>query len=119
MTDDFLHLVGSFVTTLHFLKSYWFLPIFLSSLHSPAFKVSISGTRVELTCPEDPDSEQIKWEKDGVLIPDHHDEHLLLDNFSEMKDSGHYTCYRDNSNNNRNYLYLKARGNAGLQRKHS
>ncbi|XP_028014259.2 T-cell surface glycoprotein CD3 epsilon chain [Eptesicus fuscus] len=79
------------------------------SHHPKTFKVSISGTRVELTCPEDPDSEQIKWEKDGVLIPDHHEEHLLLDNFSEMKNSGHYTCYRDNSNNHRNHLYLKAR----------
>ncbi|XP_059563675.1 T-cell surface glycoprotein CD3 epsilon chain [Myotis daubentonii] len=72
------------------------------------FKVSISGTRVEVTCPEDPDSEQIKWERNGVLLKDQQEEHLLLDNFSEMENSGHYTCYRGNSNN-RNHLYLKAR----------
>ncbi|XP_015417983.1 PREDICTED: T-cell surface glycoprotein CD3 epsilon chain [Myotis davidii] len=72
------------------------------------FKVSISGTRVEVTCPEDPDSEQIKWERNGVQLTDQQEEHLLIDNFSEMENSGHYTCYRGNSNN-RNYLYLKAR----------
>lgn len=91
----------------------------LSSLHSPAFKVSISGTRVELTCPEDPDSEPIKWEKDGVVLSDNEEEHLLLDNFSEMKNSGHYTCYKGSQENRRNYLYLKARGNAGPQREHA
>ncbi|XP_036279013.1 T-cell surface glycoprotein CD3 epsilon chain isoform X2 [Pipistrellus kuhlii] len=76
---------------------------------SPAktFKVSISGTSVELTCPEDPDSDQIKWTKDGVEISSHNEEHLLIDNFSEMKDSGHYSCYKDDSS--RHYLYLKAR----------
>lgn len=73
---------------------------------------------MEVTCPEDPDSEQIKWERNGVVLTDQQEEHLLLDNFSEMENSGHYTCYRGNSNN-RNYLYLKARGNAGLQRKHA
>ncbi|XP_036180039.1 T-cell surface glycoprotein CD3 epsilon chain isoform X2 [Myotis myotis] len=72
------------------------------------FKVSISGTRVEVTCPEDPDSEPIKWERNGVPLKDQQEEHLLLDNFSEMENSGHYTCYRVNSNN-RNNLYLKAR----------
>lgn len=73
------------------------------------FKVSISGTRVELTCPEDPDSEPIKWEKNGLVLSNNEEEHLILDNFSEMKDSGHYTCYRGSPENSRNYLYLKAR----------
>lgn len=72
------------------------------------YKVSISGTSVELTCPEDPDSDQIKWEKDGVLMPNHHEARLLLDNFSEMKDSGHYTCYLE-PRESHHYLYLKAR----------
>ncbi|CAK6448723.1 unnamed protein product [Pipistrellus nathusii] len=78
-----------------------------SSPSPKTFKVSISGTSVELTCPEEPDSEQIKWEKDGVEKKNHHEEQLLIDNFSEMKDSGHYSCYKESGN--RHYLYLKAR----------
>ncbi|XP_026361439.2 T-cell surface glycoprotein CD3 epsilon chain [Ursus arctos] len=71
------------------------------------YKVSISGTRVLLTCPEEAEDENLKWEKDNVLS-DVHGKQLSLEPFSEMEDSGFYTCYADQSKE-KNYLYLKAR----------
>lgn len=74
------------------------------------YKVSISGTTVTLTCPENPESETIKWEIKGAEEPSHEDTSLLvLENFSEMEDSGYYSCYTSTSKDNRNYIYLKAR----------
>ncbi|XP_011233878.1 T-cell surface glycoprotein CD3 epsilon chain isoform X2 [Ailuropoda melanoleuca] len=71
------------------------------------YKVSISGTRVVLTCPEEAEAENLKWEKDNVLLTDFHGKQLSVEHFSEMEDSGFYTCYADHSE--KNYLYLKAR----------
>nr|1JBJ_A Chain A, CD3 Epsilon and gamma Ectodomain Fragment Complex [Mus musculus] len=71
------------------------------------YKVSISGTSVELTCPLDSD-ENLKWEKNGQELPQKHDKHLVLQDFSEVEDSGYYVCYTPASNKN-TYLYLKAR----------
>nr|XP_031526312.1 T-cell surface glycoprotein CD3 epsilon chain [Vicugna pacos]XP_031526313.1 T-cell surface glycoprotein CD3 epsilon chain [Vicugna pacos]XP_031526314.1 T-cell surface glycoprotein CD3 epsilon chain [Vicugna pacos] len=69
------------------------------------YKVSISGNRVELTCPED--SETVTWEKNNKKIADAYEKHLLLDNFSEMENSGYYTCYIRKEESHR--IYLKAR----------
>uniref|UniRef100_A0A8C6GUM8 T-cell surface glycoprotein CD3 epsilon chain n=1 Tax=Mus spicilegus TaxID=10103 RepID=A0A8C6GUM8_MUSSI len=73
----------------------------------PEYKVSISGTSVELTCPLDSD-ENLKWEKNGQELPQKHDKHLVLQDFSEVEDSGYYVCYTTASKKN-TYLYLKAR----------
>ncbi|XP_008573137.1 PREDICTED: T-cell surface glycoprotein CD3 epsilon chain [Galeopterus variegatus] len=72
-----------------------------------AYKVSISGIRVELTCPQDyePDTQ---WEKNSIEVPGHHKEQLLLENFSEMEDSGYYACYMKNMPK-KHHLYLRAR----------
>lgn len=78
-----------------------------SSIIPKIYKVSISGTEVMLTCPEDPESE-IEWEKDHVKL-NHNGNTLLLENFSEMENNGYYSCYTSTSKNNRNLLYLKAR----------
>ncbi|KAL2807355.1 T-cell surface glycoprotein CD3 epsilon chain precursor [Daubentonia madagascariensis] len=73
------------------------------------YKVSISGTTVVVTCPQEPGSE-IKWEKKGIQLQDHEDqEHLVLEDFSEMKDSGYYACYTGTSKEVSHYLYLRAR----------
>lgn len=64
---------------------------------------------MELTCPEDPESEPISWEKNGVKLQDQQEHHLLIDPFSEVKDNGHYSCYRSNSKLHHYDLYLKAR----------
>lgn len=79
-----------------------------SSVILKIYKVSISGTKVMLTCPEDSESEPITWEKDGKPLFSKEDT-LLLENFSEMEDNGYYSCYTSASKNNRNLLYLKAR----------
>ncbi|XP_045139548.1 T-cell surface glycoprotein CD3 epsilon chain [Echinops telfairi] len=71
------------------------------------FKVSISGTTVLLTCPEDDDAE-VKWEKDGVLLKDRNENLLELKDFSEAEDSGYYVCSK-NPPDTKHYLYLKAR----------
>ena len=65
-----------------------------------------------LTCPEDLGSESIKWERNGDLLPNEYGEQLFLDDFAEMENSGYYACYTSNSLE-KNYLYLKARGNMG------
>ncbi|XP_007934782.1 T-cell surface glycoprotein CD3 epsilon chain [Orycteropus afer afer] len=80
---------------------------------SPVYKVSISGTTVELTCPDESGSKAIKWEHNGVAvstinIPEDSKDKLVLENFSEMEHSGYYTCYTDDSKKN-HPLYLKAR----------
>ncbi|XP_051053266.1 T-cell surface glycoprotein CD3 epsilon chain [Phodopus roborovskii] len=68
------------------------------------YKVSISGTRIELTCPLEND---INWEKDDKRVSDENDKLLVLEDFSEIEDSGYYACYSGSSKNK--YLYLKAR----------
>ncbi|XP_023987130.1 T-cell surface glycoprotein CD3 epsilon chain [Physeter macrocephalus] len=70
-----------------------------------SYKVSISGNSVELTCPEDTVSEEISWKKDGEKRPHHYNNPLLLEDFSEIEDSGYYTC----SESENHKLYLKAR----------
>lgn len=76
-----------------------------------AYKISISGTRVLLTCPEDPGSGKITWEKNDQKLSDSHEDEQLLsvDNFSEADDSGYYSCYTTTSEKVRSFLYLKAR----------
>ncbi|XP_010979688.1 T-cell surface glycoprotein CD3 epsilon chain [Camelus dromedarius] len=69
------------------------------------YKVSISGNRVELTCPED--FEPLTWEKNNQKIAETYEKHLLLDNFSEMENSGYYTCSTKEKKSHR--IYLKAR----------
>ncbi|XP_067603775.1 T-cell surface glycoprotein CD3 epsilon chain [Pseudorca crassidens] len=68
------------------------------------YKVSISGKNVELTCPEDTVPEEITWRKDDKPVS-HFDKPLLLKDFSEIEDSGYYTCSKDKKHK----LYLKAR----------
>lgn len=70
------------------------------------YKVSISGTRIELTCPID--GEAVKWEKDDKELSGEIDKQLILSDFSEVEDSGYYICYTDPKKKNE-YLYLKAR----------
>lgn len=111
-----LHWVGSFLAPLPFL-----LPAFLpmSPHPSPEYHVSISGTSVVLTCPMEAGIDTLKWAKDGVELSEHRDKHLLqLEGFSEMENSGYYSCFTDASKNSRSLLYLKARGNPSLQQEH-
>lgn len=82
--------------------------------HSPAYEVSISGSKVELTCPEDSESEEITWQKENGPKEKDKGRVYTLDNFSEMDDSGYYRCYIKESKEKDHYLYLKARGNMGL-----
>ncbi|XP_023576937.1 T-cell surface glycoprotein CD3 epsilon chain [Octodon degus] len=72
------------------------------------YKVSISGTRVVVTCFLDPSTESIKWEKKYGDLAGENDEQLIMENFSELEHSGHYACYKSGSEKNY-YLYLKAR----------
>lgn len=74
-----------------------------------AYKISISGTRVLLTCPEDSGSDTIKWDKNYQEINDFEGHQLSLDNFSELDDSGYYSCYTSETKNLRSFLYLKAK----------
>lgn len=71
------------------------------------YEVSISGTSVELTCPLE-NEDNLKWEKNDQVLPDKNERHLVLDDFSEVKDSGYYVCYTAGSKKDK-YLYLKAR----------
>lgn len=71
------------------------------------YEVSISGTRVVLTCPEETETGTFNWEKDGVNKPESKEKELILETFSEVEDSGYYACYTDPSK--KNFLYLKAR----------
>ncbi|XP_010627651.1 T-cell surface glycoprotein CD3 epsilon chain [Fukomys damarensis] len=71
------------------------------------YKVSISGTRVVVTCFLDPATNSIKWEKIDGEESGEHNEQLIIENFSEMEHSGYYVCYTDNEKSH--YLYLKAR----------
>lgn len=72
---------------------------------SKKFDVSITGTTVMLTCPVDRD--QVNWKFNDGDIPDKKEKILTKDDFSELKDSGYYTCYTDKENVY--YLYLRAR----------
>lgn len=101
------------------LKSYWFLSLNFPSLfsHSPAYEVSISGSTVKLTCPIESE-EDIKWKINDKQVEGHNRD-LSLENFSEMDNSGYYQCYiTESSTGEAHRLYLKARGNIGLQSKH-
>ncbi|KAI5282537.1 T-cell surface glycoprotein CD3 epsilon chain isoform X1 [Manis pentadactyla] len=75
------------------------------------YKVSISGTKVTLTCLENSESEAIKWAKDNVELPGPFNENkqLELEDFSEVENSGYYACYTSSSKEKNHYLYLKAR----------
>lgn len=102
------------------LKSYLFLFLNFPSLlsHSPAYEVSISGNSVELTCPKDFEN-GIQWKRNNEQMKGHNEKYLLLDNFSEMENSGYYQCLATEGNTEAAHtLYLKARGNTGLQSKH-
>lgn len=85
--------------------------------HSSEYKVSISGTRVELTCAKNLAPEIIHWDHNDKKIGE--GKHLIREDFSEMKDSGYYACYSTSTSEKyQNYLYLKAKGKIGLQCKH-
>ncbi|XP_012379822.1 T-cell surface glycoprotein CD3 epsilon chain [Dasypus novemcinctus] len=75
------------------------------------FKVDISGTTVVLTCPEESSDEDITWERNDAELPPNlkkgHNQ-LELRNFSEVDNSGLFTCYPGKSKSTF-YLYLKAR----------
>ncbi|XP_044113884.1 T-cell surface glycoprotein CD3 epsilon chain [Neovison vison] len=71
------------------------------------YKVSISGTMVVLTCPEEVDTNAIKWEKNGEAIVGASEMQYTMHTFSEVEDSGSYTCFSDKLK--KNSLYLKAR----------
>uniref|UniRef100_A0A8D0XNA5 T-cell surface glycoprotein CD3 epsilon chain n=1 Tax=Sus scrofa TaxID=9823 RepID=A0A8D0XNA5_PIG len=71
------------------------------------FKVSISGDKVELTCPEDPESEKMTWKRNDMQIYESYDNYMLLESFSEVENSGYYTCTVGEKTSHR--LYLKAR----------
>ncbi|KAL6036487.1 hypothetical protein STEG23_003875 [Scotinomys teguina] len=70
------------------------------------YKVSISGTKIELTCPLESDA--IFWEKEDQVLANENDKILVVNDFSEVKDNGYYVCYSEASSKN-TYLYLKAR----------
>ncbi|KAL0626881.1 T-cell surface glycoprotein CD3 epsilon chain [Plecturocebus cupreus] len=74
-----------------------------------AYKVAISGTTVTLTCPRY-DGHEIKWLINGQNKEGDED-HLLLEDFSEMEQSGYYTCLSKETpaEEASHYLYLKAR----------
>lgn len=71
-----------------------------------AYKISISGTSVVLTCPGILADAPISWEKDGTKFSDN--QSLSLENFSELENSGYYSCH-STLKNKRHLLYLKAR----------
>ncbi|XP_023595722.1 T-cell surface glycoprotein CD3 epsilon chain isoform X2 [Trichechus manatus latirostris] len=70
-----------------------------------SYKVSISGTKVVLTCPEESDSPVWKHNDKDVGEPANL---LVLDDFSEVENSGYYDCSNGNGNKGLR-LYLKAR----------
>uniref|UniRef100_A0A4W2BX27 T-cell surface glycoprotein CD3 epsilon chain n=1 Tax=Bos indicus x Bos taurus TaxID=30522 RepID=A0A4W2BX27_BOBOX len=93
------------------LKCYWFLFLNFHSLlsHSPAYEVSISGNTVELTCPREFEGE-IHWKQNDEQMKGYTGKQLLLENFSEMDNSGYYQCYMTEGNKEAAHtLYLKAR----------
>lgn len=67
------------------------------------YKVSISGIKVELTCPLDT-TDEVSWDTKRGKKTGHT---LTVENFSELDDSGYYTCYTTAKKHHR--LYLKAR----------
>ncbi|XP_053781233.1 T-cell surface glycoprotein CD3 epsilon chain isoform X2 [Desmodus rotundus] len=80
-----------------------------SSFIRTSYKVSISGTTVVLTCPKNLVSETISWEHNGEPKTEQGDD-LILEDFSEMKDSGYYACQSTSTSEKyHNYLYLKAK----------
>uniref|UniRef100_A0AC11BAD6 CD3e molecule n=1 Tax=Ovis aries TaxID=9940 RepID=A0AC11BAD6_SHEEP len=74
-----------------------------------AYEVSISGNSVELTCPKDFEN-GIQWKRNNEQMKGHNEKYLLLDNFSEMENSGYYQCLATEGNTEAAHtLYLKAR----------
>ncbi|XP_045694883.1 T-cell surface glycoprotein CD3 epsilon chain [Phyllostomus hastatus] len=74
-----------------------------------AYKISISGTRVELTCPNNLEYEVTNWKHNGEL-KNQQGKRLIQEDFSEMKHSGYYHCYSTSTSEKyHNYLYLKAK----------
>ncbi|KAF5921218.1 hypothetical protein HPG69_018618 [Diceros bicornis minor] len=71
------------------------------------YEVSIYGTTVTLTCPEDVEGD-ILWEKKDGQLPSATNNPQILEKFSEVEGSGYYICYAKGSEKN-HYLYLKAR----------
>ncbi|XP_049713280.1 T-cell surface glycoprotein CD3 epsilon chain [Elephas maximus indicus] len=71
------------------------------------YKVSISGTRVVLTCPVE--SEQIQWEHNKMLLRTESEVQLVQEHFSEVENSGRYSCCKSTDKENKHHLYLKAR----------
>uniref|UniRef100_A0AC11B7W0 CD3e molecule n=1 Tax=Ovis aries TaxID=9940 RepID=A0AC11B7W0_SHEEP len=73
------------------------------------YEVSISGNSVELTCPKDFEN-GIQWKRNNEQMKGHNEKYLLLDNFSEMENSGYYQCLATEGNTEAAHtLYLKAR----------
>lgn len=72
------------------------------------YDVSISGTRVTVTCPLQNEAADITWEKNENQLADKSPV-LTIENFSEMDDSAYYRCYISNDKAKSSSLYLKAR----------
>uniref|UniRef100_A0A4W2CBX6 T-cell surface glycoprotein CD3 epsilon chain n=1 Tax=Bos indicus x Bos taurus TaxID=30522 RepID=A0A4W2CBX6_BOBOX len=73
------------------------------------YEVSISGNTVELTCPREFEGE-IHWKQNDEQMKGYTGKQLLLENFSEMDNSGYYQCYMTEGNKEAAHtLYLKAR----------
>ncbi|XP_003472705.3 T-cell surface glycoprotein CD3 epsilon chain isoform X1 [Cavia porcellus] len=70
------------------------------------YEVSISRSTVTVTCYLNPE-EPIEWKKDNKVIPNENNRELIIESFSELEDSGYYTCAKSSSE--KVYLYLKAR----------
>ncbi|XP_006834049.1 PREDICTED: T-cell surface glycoprotein CD3 epsilon chain [Chrysochloris asiatica] len=71
------------------------------------YEISISGTNVVLKCPEESSEHGgIKWLKNDKPL-DSNEQQLKLENFSEMENSGYYSCYVNQEK--KHHLYLKAR----------
>ncbi|XP_055963630.1 T-cell surface glycoprotein CD3 epsilon chain [Sorex fumeus] len=87
-----------------------------SPANYPTYEVSISGSKVVLTCPKDywdQDLEDMKitWEKKDEKQQDETSYTYAINNFSEMEDSGYYRCYNEKNKGKGkdHYLYVRAR----------
>ncbi|XP_054988155.1 T-cell surface glycoprotein CD3 epsilon chain [Sorex araneus] len=81
-----------------------------SSLTSyPTYEVSISGSKVVLTCPKEYDDGDITWEKSFQEQREIKTATFTIDYFSEMEDNGYYRCYNAENKAKNHYLYLRAR----------
>ena len=62
----------------------------------------IDGTKVTLTCPEEP----TKWEKDGEALKEKPGKQLIIPEYKD-KDNGFYQCI---NGDNKYYFYTKLKG---------